>query len=175
MAMNADMTFPGTQNESVWNVVKQFESTQPKELSIGLSVRYSTDPTLEGIIITANFIYAGPEAEGKTLIQPFLNLQPLGVNISNVLWKYIPSVANSGAIVKYGYKTGVYYVPFGINLYQVDVPNLVAVVGHMDEAMAANATLQSASIVWQHYARLCFQLHAQHSSAFPYRDVVAFV
>ncbi|KAI5917887.1 FAD-binding domain-containing protein [Camillea tinctor] len=174
-AMNADMTFLGSQNGSVWALIKQFSVSQPRELSIGISIRYSPDPTLEGVIITANFIYAGPQAEGKALIQPFINLKPLNVNISTVPWNYIPATANDGAIVEYGCSPGVYYVPYGVNLYQVDIPNLVSSVGYMDRAMATNPELRGASIVWQQYAHYGFQLYSQDTSAFPFRDVIAFV
>ncbi|KAK8091032.1 hypothetical protein PG994_000537 [Apiospora phragmitis] len=174
-AMNADMTFVGSQSESVWKAVEQLAASQPKELAFGLSVRYSPDPALKGIMIAANFIYAGPQSEGKALIQPFLDLEPQGVNISTVDWKDIPSVANGGAITNYGCIPGVYYIPYSLNLYQVDVPNLVGVVNYMSEAIGADAVLQGTSIVWQQYAPHGFQLQADDSSAFPYRDAKAFV
>ncbi|RYP57382.1 hypothetical protein DL769_009519 [Monosporascus sp. CRB-8-3] len=174
-AMNADMIFPGCLNGSVWELARQFAATQPKELSIGFSVRSSFDPTLEGIIITANFIYAGSEDAGVALIQPFLDLQPLHLNISTVMWKDIPAVANHGAIPKFGCKPGIYYVPYGLNLYQVDVQNLIHVVNYMDDAMTTDPTLQGAFVVWQQYAPYGFNLQAQDSSAFPHRDTVAFI
>lgn len=172
-AMNADMIFPGTLNGSIWELVESFAASQPKELSIGLGVRYSTGT---GIVITANFIYAGPQDAGLALIQPFLDLEPENLNISTIAWKDIPSVANYGAIVEYGCTPGIYYVPNGINLYQVDVPNLIGVINYMDSTLAGNATLASGfSMVWQQYSSHGFQSQALDSSAFPYRDVVAFV
>ena len=40
-AMNADMTFPGSQNESVWELARSFVGHQPKELAITFSLAYN--------------------------------------------------------------------------------------------------------------------------------------
>ncbi|KAK7957011.1 FAD-binding domain-containing protein [Apiospora aurea] len=174
-AMNADITFLGSQNESVWKAVEELAASQPKELAFGLSVRYSPDPPSEGIMIAANFIYAGPQSEGEALMKPFLDLKPQNVNISTVAWKHIPLVANGGAIANYGCNPGVYYIPYSLNLYRVDVLNLVDVVNYMSQAIGADSALQGTSIVWQQYAQHGFQLRPDDSSAFPYRDAKAFV
>ena len=39
-AMNADMTFSGSQNNSLWIIARSFGGNQPKELSIGFSLGY---------------------------------------------------------------------------------------------------------------------------------------
>jgi len=172
-AMSADMIFPGSLNGTVWELVKSFAASQPKTLTIGLHIGYTAD---SGIAIAANFLYAGPQDEGISLIQPFLDLNPMNLNISTVAWDEIPSVASYGAIAKYGCTPGVYYVPNAVNLYQVDVENLIRVVNYMDISLAANETLANGfSIVWQQPASHGFQLQQLDSSAFPYRDVAAFV
>ena len=40
MAMNADMTFSGVQNETIWKITRSFAQNIPKELSIGFAVVY---------------------------------------------------------------------------------------------------------------------------------------
>lgn len=172
-AMNADMIFPGSLNGSVWELVESISASQPKELSVGLGITYSAE---SGISIAVNFIYAGTQENGTALIQPFLDLDPQSLNISTVAWNDIPAVASYGAIEKYGCTPGVYYVPNGINLYQVDVPNLISVINYMNTTLAANETLATGfSIVWQQYASYGFQQQTLNSSAFPYRDAIAFV
>ncbi len=174
-AMNADMIFPGSLNGSVWELARQFTESHPKELSIGFSIRYSNDPTSEGIIMTANFIFAGTESDGMALIQPFLDLEPLAINISTVAWKDIPAVANYSAIVDIGCTPGIYYIPYALNVFQVDVQNLISVVNFMDDAMKKDPIYRGVSIVWQQYAPYGFHLQPQDSSAYPHRDTVAFV
>lgn len=171
--MNVDMIFPGFLNGSIWELVKSVAESQPKELSVNLRISHSPNT---GLMIAVNFIYAGPQEQGTSLIQPFLDLQPLNLSISTVAWEDIPTVAGYGAILKIGCAPGVYYVPNSVNLFQVDVPNLVRVVDYMNIKMAASNILATgASIVWQQYAPHGFHLQKQDSSAFPHRDTVAFV
>ena len=172
-AMLAQMIFPGAMNESVWTITNSFVASQPKELAISLDARYVA--TMGGMVIMANFIYAGPQADGTELIQPYLDLQPINLNVSMVAWADIPSVAFYGGIAEGGCSPGAYYVPYSLNLYQVDVPSLVDIVNYMNTTIAANATLQGAGIAWAQYGSYGFQLQDDDSSAWPYRDVVAFV
>lgn len=172
-AMVANMIFTGTLNRTVWELVNSFVGSQPKELSISLSFRYS--PTLNGLVILSSFIYAGPQDEGVALIQPFIDLQPQNLSISTVAWADIPAVAFYGIIKTTGCTPGVRLATYTLNMYKVDVQNLVSVMDFLNATMATNETLQSASIVWTQYAPYGFQLRTDDSSAFPYRDVVAFV
>lgn len=171
--MNADMIFSGSQNGTIWELVNSFVASQPKELSIGLGIAYSP---AGGVLITANFIYAGSQEAGTTLIQPFLDMNPQNLNISSVPWKDIPAAADYGAIAQYGCTPGIYYAPNAINLYQVDVDNLVTVTNYLNSTLASNPNLANGfRLVWQQFSPHGFQLQALDSSAFPYRDAIAFV
>jgi fumiquinazoline A oxidase len=172
--MLAQMIFPGAANRSVWQIAGSFTGPrQPKELTIALDASYV--PAIGGMVIIANFIYAGPQATGVKLIQPFLDLQPVSVNISTALWADIPFVAFYGGISKGGCTPGAYYIPYTLNTYQVNVSNLVQVFNYMNKTLAANETLQGIGIAWSQYAQYGFQLQQDNPSAWPYRDVVAFV
>lgn len=172
-AMVAQMIFPGSLNESIWQLVESFVGSQPKELTIALSVAF--DARQGGLVVVGNFIFAGPQVMGVPLIQPFLDLQPQHVDIATVKWADIPAVAFYGGIAQGGCAPGAHYVPYALNLYRVDVPNLVRVMAYIEAAMAANVTLRGTSIAWAQYAPHGFRLRTCDSSAFPYRHVVAFV
>ncbi|TVY40550.1 FAD-linked oxidoreductase [Lachnellula occidentalis] len=171
-ALNADMTFPGSQNGSVWELARSFVGNHPKELAITFSIQYNA--TLGEMAIVGNFIYAGPLENLTALIQPFLDLQPAALNISSVPWKDVASSALYGATNQGCAGTGVEYVPYAVNLYQIDVPSMVAVVNFMNKTMAATPDVQTAVVALAQYAPSGFQLHADASSAFPYRDAVIF-
>lgn len=174
-AMLAQMIFPGAVNQTVLQLVESsFTGTQqPKELAIGLDLAYAA--AMGGMVIIANFIYAGPQTVGVELIQPFLDLQPVNVNISTIPWANIPSQSFYGGIAEGGCSPGAYYVPYALNVYQIDVSNLVQVFNYMNETMAADETLQGVAIAWQQYSQYGYQLQPDSSSAWPYRDVVAFL
>jgi hypothetical protein len=131
--------------------------------------------TLNGFVILANFIYAGPQTTDIALIQPFLDLEPQVVSISTVPWDNIPVVAFFGIIRTTGCTPGVNLVTYTLYLYQVDVQDLISVIDYLNTTIATNKPIQSASIVWIQDSTHGFQLQTYHSSVFPYRDVVAFV
>ncbi|TVY87011.1 FAD-linked oxidoreductase, partial [Lachnellula willkommii] len=124
--------------------------------------------------IVGNFIYAGPRTALTSLIQPFLDLQPTLLNITTVPWKDVASSALYGATNQGCAGSGVEYVPYSVNLYQIDVPSMIAVVNFMNATMAATPDVQTALVALAQYAPSGFQLHADATSAFPYRDAVIF-
>jgi hypothetical protein len=171
-AVVANMIFPGSLNGSVWEILSTFLGNQPKELGFALSVGYQE--AMGGIVIIAGFVYAGSEADATSVIQPFLDLQPLNLQISTVPWEDIAETIVYGAS-KAGCQRGAQFVPYSVNLYQVDIPNLIDVVAYMDATLSAQPGLQSAIVTWAQYAPYGFQQHADASSAFPYRDATAYV
>ncbi|KJZ75227.1 hypothetical protein HIM_05421 [Hirsutella minnesotensis 3608] len=170
-AMNADMIFPGHLNGSVWHLAERIVGQQPKELSITFSVGY--DASSGGMVIIANFIYAGPVAAGAKLIKPFLDMRPLNLSIAEIDWKDIPRKAIYGNTLA-GCRPGISYVPYAVNLYKIDVPNLISVVNYMHDAMRADPAVQTAIIAWAQYAPYGFRRHTDASSAFPHRDALVF-
>ncbi|OCK73149.1 Glucooligosaccharide oxidase [Lepidopterella palustris CBS 459.81] len=169
--MNADMTFPATQNGSLFTFAQSWVGRQPKELSITFSIVFS--PAAEELLIVANVIYAGPLDEGKSLIKPLLDLNPQNTNISYLPWKDISNAANYGAPARSCLESTT-SVPYAVNLYQVDVKGLSAAVDFLDDTVANTPALQAFVIALTQYATYGFQQHAADSSAFPYRDVAIF-
>ncbi|KAH7320279.1 hypothetical protein B0I35DRAFT_431078 [Stachybotrys elegans] len=172
MAMNADMMFPGALNGSVWELARSFAGNQPKELSITFSISYNA--TIGDIVLIANFIYAGPQARGRRLIKPFLDLGPINLSITTVTWSDLPRVAVYG-LPYAGCRGGSLYVPQSLNLYRIDVANIASVVNYMKRRMAAEPSLQSLFVAWAQYSQYGFAKFSDDSSAFPHRDAVAFV
>ncbi|PQE24169.1 6-hydroxy-D-nicotine oxidase protein [Rutstroemia sp. NJR-2017a BVV2] len=171
-AMNADMTFTSNQNGSIFAIARSYVGKQPKELSISIALNYN--PALAEVVIVVNLIYAGSEAAGKAFLTPFLHLQPSNVNITTIPWKDVPSSSLYGATVQGCSVSGVQYVPYSVNLYQIDVGNMIKVVNFMNASMAASPELQTAVVALAQYAPGGFQAKKSDSSAFPYRDVVIF-
>jgi hypothetical protein len=172
MAMNADMMFPGAINASLWELARSFAGKQPGELSITLSISYNA--TIHDLVLIANFIYAGPEEKGRKLIKPFLDLRPMDLHISMVPWRELQEVAVYGLPFA-GCRRGSFYVPQSLNLYKVDVKNLISVANYMKAEMDTKPELQSVFIAWAQYSPKGFAKFQSESSAFPHRDVVAFV
>ncbi|TGO20463.1 hypothetical protein BPAE_0294g00090 [Botrytis paeoniae] len=170
-AINADMTFTGAQNGTIWKIMESFVGKQPDQLSISAEINFSAT---SGIIILVNLLYAGPQEELDPLMQPFLDLQPSNLNISSITWHDIPSSFLYGASVQGCSVTGIEYIPYSVNLYQIDIDNLINAVNFMNTSMTLAPELQTATIALDMYAQGGFQRNTYTSSAFPYRDVVIF-
>ncbi|KAL9623488.1 MAG: hypothetical protein Q9160_002168 [Pyrenula sp. 1 TL-2023] len=171
LAMNADLVFPGNMSSALWAVAQSFVGNQPRELAITFAVRY--DPQAKTVLITAGLIYAGPLAQGRQVIQPFLDLRPTILNISTVPYKDISRSTIFGSIVK-GCMPGNNFIPYAVNLYQIDVDDLKGVVDYMQASIAAEPQLERAFLEIYQYAPYGFQLYGDADSAFSGRDVVMF-
>ena len=107
------------------------------------------------------------------LIQPFLDLQHSNTNISYIAWKDLENAAIYGATLK-GCRPGGEYIPYGANLYGVDLGNLIEVVNFMNESMSQTPALQSSLLALTQYAPYGFHLFPTDSSAFSFRDTVIY-
>lgn len=147
--MSADMTFPSSQNRSIFEFAKSWIGRQPKELSMVYSILF--DPAAQDFLIIINVIYAGPLSYGKNLIQPLLDLNPQRLNISYIPWKDAPDAASYGAPRKSCDSIGQTMIPFGVNLYDLDVNGLSALLGYLhqsiDNSRSASFSVHSHAIL----------------------------
>ncbi|KAL2810520.1 hypothetical protein BJX63DRAFT_444698 [Aspergillus granulosus] len=104
LAMNADFVFPASANQSFFEIMRGFDDNLPKELAItGVAFfnRSSNEP-----VIAVNAIYYGPQSDGESLVQPFVDLGPTMSNITSVTSRQLMDAAffsffggNNGACV----------------------------------------------------------------------------
>ncbi|KIM92951.1 hypothetical protein OIDMADRAFT_96286, partial [Oidiodendron maius Zn] len=172
-ALIVNALFTGPKNASVWRLAGGLVGRQPKEFTINLAVQYNA--TLGGMIIAAGFIYVGPQAAGMKYMQPFLDLSPIEVEIN-----YPVPYDNFTAVLLYGElkggtQKGVPFVPYAVNLYQVDVENLIELFNYMNQTIPINSEIKTATLSWAQFSSYGFHLYPDSSSAFPYRDVAVFL
>ncbi|TVY94171.1 FAD-linked oxidoreductase [Lachnellula willkommii] len=171
--MNADMTFPVDKNGTLWEFAQSWVGRQPKELSISFSTDFNA--TTQQLFILVNVIYAGSLSEGTPLIQPLLDLKPQNTNISYLPWKYIPDTSNYGVPGKNCELAGLSFIPYSLNLYQIDVEALTAAINFLNHSIATTPALQAFLVSFTQFSPYGFQLYAESSSSFPFRDVVSYV
>ncbi|KAM7212104.1 6-hydroxy-D-nicotine oxidase [Rhypophila decipiens] len=173
-AVVTNMMFPGSLNGTIWQTLaKFFKPTQPKELGITLSVGYNQ--AAGGIVIIMGFVYAGPEAASTAVLKPFMDLNPLNLQILPTAWEDINRVLVYGAAFQTGCKRNNLLIPYSVNLYKVDVPKLISIINYMSDAATENPALAGVIITWAQYSTYGFSKSSDLASAFPYRDPTAFV
>ena len=119
-----------------------------------------------------NVIYVGLQSKGEAIIQPLLELGPLNLNISYLPWSDIPDTSYYGLVGHSCALTNITYIPYSLNLYQIDIEGMIDAVRVLTDAITTTPALQASLISFTQYANYGFQLHSSESSVFPYRDVV---
>ncbi|KAL4961543.1 FAD-binding oxidoreductase [Aspergillus stella-maris] len=93
--MNADFIFPGSSNQTVFEILASFNGKLPPKLA--LFAVYANDAT-NGPTIILNAVYIGPEKQGRAYIKPFLDLPSLRQNITQLPWNEMPDAHMFGTI-----------------------------------------------------------------------------
>jgi len=174
-AVVTNMIIPASLNGTIWKTVARFfnmKPTQPKELSLDLMASY--DPA-RGLLFILSFIYAGPEAASTALLKPFLDLNPLDLQIIPTPWEDINKFIWYGIVFEGGCGRNIPFIPYTLNVYKVDVPHLIDIVNYMSDSIAKTPELSSVLFSWAQFSSYGFSRHSDRSSAFPYRDPTVFV
>lgn len=164
--------FPGHLNASIWELSRSFVGRLPKELILDFSVGWNS--TLRGMAIIGSFYYIGPRDAALHLIQPFLDLDPLNLEVTTTTYAALSTVGLYGQEAL-GSGKNVTLAPYAVNLYDVDVENLITVFNYMNTTMAKNPHLQRALLAWKQIPTVGFQQYSVGSSAFPFRDVAVWL
>ncbi|MCJ1321566.1 hypothetical protein MMC15_006911 [Xylographa vitiligo] len=147
-AMSADFRFHAVQNASLYEFARSFT------------------------YLFANFIYVGPLDEGIALIQPIIDLGPFDQNITMIPWRDIETSSKFGidavACIK-----GSFHSVWGLNLYRIDVPTLIAAIDYMDSVYAQHADFRFAFLAIDMYAPRVIESIPDDRTAYPYRSAVA--
>lgn len=168
-----DAIFPGHLNGSVWKAYGDYVHHHPKEFSILSAIRYNE--TLGGMSIVGSFIYAGPREQALKVVKPLLDLKPLDVQVKDATYHTVSDVALYGEVAGIGILKNLEFAPYMLNLYKVDVANLINVFTWMDKALKDRPELQPATLSWAQYSDYGYNLLPDFVSAFPYRDIVTYL
>ncbi|MCJ1282144.1 hypothetical protein MMC26_001467 [Xylographa opegraphella] len=169
-AMSADFRFYAAQNASLYEFARSFTGRMPDTFSIDIAIAYNE--SFGGTYLFANFIYVGALREGIALIQPLIDLGPFDQNITMIPWKDIETSSKFGVDAVACIK-GNFHSVWGLNLYQVDVPTMIAAVNYMDSVYAQNADFRFGFLAIDMYASRVTESIPDDSTAYPYRNAVA--
>ncbi|KAK3167723.1 hypothetical protein OEA41_010851, partial [Lepraria neglecta] len=113
-----------------------------------------------------------PLKEGIALIQPLIDLEPFDQIVTMIPWKDIETSSKFGvdaiACIK-----GNFHSVWGLNLYQIDVPTLIAAVNYMDAVYAQHADFRFAFLAIDMYASRVIESIPDDETAYPFRSAVA--
>ncbi|KAK7532590.1 FAD-dependent oxidase [Phyllosticta citricarpa] len=170
--MNADMIFPGSANASFFEMIQGMQDKIPKELSLIASMAYNATSKTPEII--ANFVYIGPEDDGRKVIKPFLNLSPMVQEISTVPWNQLLSKAAFGATALECIK-GNQHSMFGVNVRNISASTYIDVFEKMTDFWTRENAAQGSSFSIEFFSNAAMVAVPQDATAYPWRDTKAYL
>ena len=118
--------------------------------------------------------YIGPLEEGKKLVQPLIDLNPLASSITEIPWKDIEPVSKFG-VDKFACIKGGKHSVYSINLYQIDVPTLVSFTTYLDGVFKQYPGLQRAIWAIVQYPNRVIKSIPDQETAYAWRNTVGYV
>ncbi|OQD81687.1 hypothetical protein PENANT_c026G10445 [Penicillium antarcticum] len=167
---NADFIFPAAANASYFDIIQSLQGTIPAELST-ISILGYNDTVGEAQIL-ANWVYLGPESEGRELIAPLLDLNPTASSISMVNYNTLIDKAAWGlgrAIC----------APVSVSGYGVNYRNLSSTTYQQVFQMLGDFYVQypdgrGSSVEMEVFAPQAVEAVADDATAYPWRDTLGY-
>ncbi|KAF7889247.1 hypothetical protein EAF00_009547 [Botryotinia globosa] len=115
----ATMRFHSSDNESLWEIMKDIGNDQPREMSLAVQVNWNDD--FGGLNIVVNAKWVGPMEEALIAFAPFLSIDPIQKSITQVPWTsiYGSSVLGGGSS---SCDRGAKSSNWAVNLYTIFIP-----------------------------------------------------
>ncbi|RAL60849.1 hypothetical protein DID88_010174 [Monilinia fructigena] len=82
-----ELRYRASDNGSLWQIVKDIGINQPKEMSLALQANWDSNFGGLNILVTVEWI--GSMQEALTKFAPFISLQPIQQNITQIPWVYV--------------------------------------------------------------------------------------
>jgi len=82
--MNVDFIFPADMSSAYFNALQSFDGSMPEELASITLIEYNG--TTDAPQIVANWVYLGPEDEGREALAPIFDLNPPVADVTIVAW-----------------------------------------------------------------------------------------
>ena len=193
--MNADFIFPANMTKQYFDVLETFSGKMPAELAVVTIIYW--DPTVQAVShvpislshfepyfrpsltklkaqLLANWVYTGPEAEGRRIIAPVIALNPPIATIKVVPWSSL--IATAGG----GFDTGLCQKGISRNFYSVNLRSLSGstyqstfekMVDYFDEYPDARGT----SIDLETFPNQAMAAVPDDATAYPWRDAIGYM
>ena len=117
-------------------------------------------------------MYAGPEEDGKALIQPFLDLNPLVQKITMVPWNRL--IPTSGFSLDDGFSIkGNIHSSYVVSARNISAPTLTDTFGKMVDFYQMYPNANGSSVEIQFYPNDAVVAVPENATAYPWRDVQA--
>lgn len=172
MALNGDFVYPASSKEVIFELVESLVDDQPDELSLFGSIMF--DMQTRQTVLMMSAIYVGPEEQGMTYMQRFIDQNPLRQSVSAIPWSKLIKENRFGVDAMACMKGGNHSV-MGMNIYKFDPATYVDLVDRFDQYYAENPTLIISLLVFELFPNKVTRRVADDTTAYPYRDALGYL
>ncbi|ROV98478.1 hypothetical protein VPNG_08539 [Cytospora leucostoma] len=168
--LSADFVLPASSNASYFDLIEALQDNIPAELATISIVAYND--TADEAQILVNWVYIGPEAEGRLAIAPILDLNPVHQNISVVPYnKLLESAAyglgssDCASTPNKGY---------GVNFRNLSSSTYQSAFQTLNDFYAEHPGGRGSSLELEIFAPQGVQAVAKDATPYPWRDTLGY-
>ncbi|KAG7001459.1 FAD-linked oxidoreductase OXR1 [Physcia stellaris] len=164
---DVEMQFADDKLEKVLELMNQ-QIKAPLPAQLAVDIVFGANTTTLKPIIAINFVYAGPQSEGRKWSAPWKALGPLTFVEASFNWSELPFKAANGLIaaqcLKYGFKN-----TYSVNLATFNTATMRAVYTSWGNFLAAHPNVNASTILFEVYGQQAVRAAPSAGSAFPNR------
>ncbi|KAG4025711.1 hypothetical protein MFRU_052g00300 [Monilinia fructicola] len=166
-----ELRYRASDNGSLWQIVKDIGINQPKEMSLALQANW--DDNFGGLNIVVTVEWIGSMQEALNIFAPFISLQPIQQNITQIPWYDLYdniSAGDSKMICEGGTNTSIW----AANLYSIDIPTFLQT--FQDLAKFYSAYPDSRTSIWdiEKFANPITLSIPDDETAYPHRNTTIY-
>ncbi|KAI1074442.1 FAD-binding domain-containing protein [Whalleya microplaca] len=94
LALSGDFAFPASKSRDYFDAMQKLGETMPAELSVITLITYDNNTSQPQIL--ANWVYVGPEEQGREVLEPIISLGPSVANLTMIPWNNLVAEAGFG-------------------------------------------------------------------------------
>lgn len=181
--LTADFVLPASSNASYFSLLETFENNMPAELSTISIILYNTtagevSPYFPNYLVSAltrgqaqilvNWVYIGPEDEGRKLIAPVQNLNPVTEAISVVSYSNLINVALFG--LGNSICADVFLKGYAVNYRNLSASTYETIFHKLSDFYIEYPDGRGSSLEMEVFAPEAVELVAPDATAYPWRD-----
>ncbi|KAH9890257.1 hypothetical protein F4778DRAFT_378444 [Xylariomycetidae sp. FL2044] len=170
--MNVDLIFPANTSSAYFSLLESYGESLPPELATVSIINF--DSTANQTQLLVNWVYMGPESEGREIIAPLLDLGPTVANISIVPWNKLIATVGFGIDPTICQKD-VIRVVYGINLRQLSSATYDAVFQKMAVFYDSYPDAQQSAIEMEIFPNQAAVAIPVDETAYPWRDSIGYI
>jgi hypothetical protein len=164
--LKADFVFPASSNASYFSLIEPLNENMPAELSAITIIEYNATAGEAQLLVS--WAYIGPEDEGRKLIAPLLDLNPVVEAISMVSYNNLTNEALFGLGVSICADVSV--KGYGVNYRNLSASTYEKLFQRMSDFYLEYPDGQGSSIELETFSPAAVELVAADATSYPWRD-----